>query len=193
MNQPLYLKEEEKSRQLPGDAAALMAELSEHQSERKRNELSEQAQEHLRAFAKFYLWADPLFQLGHISIKHRIVAFDALVAKRFRIGLGSDKLPKIEVQSSEMAWINVIPWLMAGIHYASNRIFLFTSPASPLASFAFVLPIDTAEKIACFKDKRYLNITEAALNIGVPARRITLELRVVDDHFFTRRKHKAGM
>ncbi|MFL9611143.1 hypothetical protein ACKF11_13740 [Methylobacillus sp. Pita2] len=186
MNQPEQLHLNANSQALPADAPELLAEL-------QKNQLSEEAKLHLRAFAKFYLWADPLFGLGHIKIKERIVMFDSLVAKRFMIGLGADGFPKIEVQEAEMSWMNVVPWLMAGVHFSSNRIFLFTSPATPLAGCAFVIPIDVSEKLDCFKDKKYLTIGEAASHLGGHQRKVTLELKVVDDEFFERRRRNIKM
>ena len=178
------LSDEEKSRPLPSDAPAMLAEL-------KRQSLPPKALEDLRAFARFYLWATPLFELGYVKIGKRFVEFTPLIAKRFMIGLGKDNVPRMEVQASEMQWMLRMPWSYAGIHYKTGRICLLCRPEKPLSASYFIIPVDILEKLNPFQGKRYINITEPHLfNTPYMGPKVTLELKELDDGFFTKRKVK---
>jgi len=176
---------------IPANSADVMANVAHEMAELDRKKLSDRAIEHLRAYAKFYIWAIPLFDLGHINIGKRTIEFKDLVSKRFLVGMGNDGNPKIEVQASEMNWMASMPWAYAGIHYKSGRIVLFSRPESPLASSAFIIPVDLVEKILPFQNKRFINITESSFfDMGYAPRRVCLELKEIEDGFFTKKKEK---
>ena len=188
MDKPIKkLTDEEKATPLPADAHILLKEL-------KGQQLSPQAQEDLRAYARFYLWAIPLFDLKQINISTRTVEFGMMISKRFMVGMGVEGIPRIEVQPSEMEWMHSMPWAYAGVHFKSGRIMLVSRPEKPLSSSGFVILVDIPEKLEGFKDKRFLDIHETHFfNTPFSGRKKRLELREIDDGFFTKKKHKNKM
>lgn len=187
------LSEAEKNTPLPNDAGALLAEL-------ERSKLSPKAMEDLRAYARFYMWAIPLFDLHHVKVAKRAVEFDYLVAKRFMLSVdpikedGSQGNPVINVQTPEMNWMAHMPWAYAGIHFKSGRILLVCRPEKPLASSGFSIPIDVPEKLDIFRGKRFVSIREIDLSDRqFSGRKLTLEIKELDEGFFTKKKLKNKM
>lgn len=188
------LSEEEKNRALPSDAGDIRGELSAESllAQSTKEPLPEAAKRDLRAFARFYMWAIPLFELGHVHIGKKFVEFDLMISKRFMIGKGKDDLlPRIELQPPEMQWFAHMPWAYAGIHFKTGRIILVCRPEKPLSMSYFILPVDVLQKIEPFKNQRFVNITETHLfNTPYTGPKICLELKEIEDGFFTKQKVK---
>lgn len=158
------------------------------------SQLNDKARLHLRAFARFVMWASPLFDMGHVIIKDNLIEFDLLISKRFILATGRDGVPRIEAQPSEFTWMKAIPWSQACVHFKSKKIFLISRPESPLSKSIFIIPVDIDKKMEIFKHKRYLDIVQAQL-MGVPNSDevIRLELSEMQDGFFTKRKMKNSL
>lgn len=178
------LTEEEKSRPLPSDAGALLTEL-------KKQQLPDGAVKDLRAFARFYMWAIPLFEMGQVVIGKKFVELGQVISKRFMIGIGRDKMPRIELQPPEMQWFAHMPWAYAGIHYKTGRIILVCRPEKPLSACFFILPVDILQKIEPFRGHKFINIAETHLySTPYNGPKICLELKEIEDGFFTKQKVK---
>lgn len=114
--------------------------------------ISEQAKAHGRAIGRFYMWAEPLHEAGHITLIKNSVNLDLVISKRFMVGRNKNGRPTLEAQAAEMVWLKELPLISAGANIESKRIYLFARPADPFKDFIITIPVDSGEKI-----KHYLN------------------------------------
>jgi hypothetical protein len=118
---------------------------------------SEAAKRHTRAFSMFYMWAAPLFDLGHVKVRNQAIAFDLSISRRFMIS-NEDGRPILEAQAPEMRWIELLPFTFAGLDRNHNALLLFAKPEAPLREFVIAIPFDVPEKLELFSGQKRLKI-----------------------------------
>lgn len=176
------LSEEGKGRAIPQSSLGAVKAFQESM------DLSTDAKLHLKGFAAFYKWADPLFSLNHIKLGNHQIHFSLLVSKRYLISTSAEETPRLEVQPPEFAWMRLIPWAYSAIDLRNNRIILVARPAQPLKMCYFIIQVDIAEKLKVFEGKRYLEIKEAL----AISKNKSLMLEIVDmrNHPIEKNKHR---
>jgi len=128
----------------------LINKIGSRQRYEQLSELSEEAQGHIRAFRRFYLWAGPLHEAGHIVIAKNTANIDHVIAKRFRISGGTGSQPLKSPMRRWSGWLEM-PWASAGINIPASRIYLFAKPAEPIKQFVVTIPVEDFEILEPFK------------------------------------------
>lgn len=102
-------------------------------------DINEKALENLKVFSRFYLWALPLFDLGHVRIDGKMIYLSAEVSKRFVVSTNQNGVPRLLSGPAESQWLMDFPWFYAGYHISKNKLILVCKPEKPLSMCCIVL------------------------------------------------------